>query len=100
VRDEDGTVIGEFFADLLVDGELVVELKATRTIAPEHTAQLLGYLKSSGKQDGLLINFGSCRFQIKKYVWDPSRGRRDVSGTGTLSLLLSALLAFFEAIPQ
>jgi len=68
VYDEDGTVIGEYFADLLVDGRLIVELKACRSLADEHTAQILGYLKSARIEDGLLINFGSFKFQIKKYV--------------------------------
>ena len=68
VRDEDGTVIGEFFADLLVDDRLVIELKAAKSIADEHIAQLLGYLKSSGTEHGLLINFGSFRFEIRKFV--------------------------------
>lgn len=68
VYDEDGTVIGEYFADLLVDEKLVIELKACRTLADEHIAQILGYLKSARIEDGLLINFGSYRFQIKKYI--------------------------------
>lgn len=68
VYDEDGTVLGEYFADLLVDGRLVVELKSCRALADEHTAQILGYLKAARIEDGLLINFGSHRFQIKKYI--------------------------------
>jgi len=100
VHDEDGTVIGEFLADLLVDGRLVVELKATKSIAPEHTAQLLGYLKASGKSDGLLINFGAYKFQIKKYIWSSSHGRHDASDTGTLLAIIFALFPFFEAISQ
>lgn len=68
VYDEDGTVIGEYFADLLVDNRLVIELKAVRALVPEHVAQILGYLKSSRMEHGLLINFGSPRFQIKKYI--------------------------------
>ena len=47
VYDEDGTLIGEYFADLLVEGELIVELKTAKTLAPEHEAQILGYLKST-----------------------------------------------------
>src|SRR5205809_4030134 len=46
VYDEDGTLIGEYLADLIVEGRLVVELKAAREIANEHVAQILGYLKS------------------------------------------------------
>lgn len=68
VYDEDGTILGDYYADLLVDGRLIVELKACRTLADEHVAQILGYLKSAHIEDGLLINFGSYRFQIKKYI--------------------------------
>jgi GxxExxY protein len=68
VHDEDGTLIGEYFADLFVDGRLIVELKAHRTLADEHTAQILGYLKSARVEHGLLINFGSQKFQIEKYI--------------------------------
>jgi GxxExxY protein len=68
VFDEDGTLIGEYLADLFVEGRLIVELKAARTIATEHTAQLLGYLKSTRIEHGLLINFGSYKFEIKKYI--------------------------------
>lgn len=42
VFDEDGTLIGDYFADLLVEGELIVELKTAKAIAPEHEAQILG----------------------------------------------------------
>jgi GxxExxY protein len=90
VFDEDGTVIGENLADLLVDQRLVVELKAARSIAPEHVAQTLGYLKSSRTEHGLLINFGSYEFQIKKLV---------MSGKTRTQLLqkpaTQALFAFF-----
>jgi GxxExxY protein len=68
VFDEDGTLIGEYYADLEVDGRLVVELKAAREITDEHVAQVLGYLKSARVEHGLLINFGSRKFQIKKYI--------------------------------
>jgi len=68
VYDEDGTVIGEYVADLFVEGCLIVELKAAKTIADEHVAQLLGYLRSARIEHGLLINFGSAKFQIKKYA--------------------------------
>jgi GxxExxY protein len=71
VRDEDGTIIGEFSADLLVENRLVVELKAARSLADEHVAQLLGYLKSTRIETGLLINFGSYKFEIKKYLLTP-----------------------------
>jgi GxxExxY protein len=68
VFDEDGTIIGEYFADLFIEETLIAELKACRAFANEHTAQIMGYLKSARKEHGLLMNFGSYRFQIRKYV--------------------------------
>ncbi|WP_221029942.1 GxxExxY protein [Actomonas aquatica] len=59
VYDEDGTILGEYFADLFVDNRLIVELKAVRAVSDEHTAQILGYLRSSRIETGLLINFGA-----------------------------------------
>lgn len=66
--DEDGTVLGDYFADLYVEESLIIELKACKTIADEHMAQVLGYLRASNKQDALLINFGAPKFQIKKLI--------------------------------
>jgi GxxExxY protein len=71
VFDEDGTIVGEYFADLIVEEILVAELKACRALVDEHTAQILGYLRSSRKEHGLLINFGSYKFQIRKYAMTP-----------------------------
>ncbi len=68
VQDEDGTVLGDYFADLFIGFPLIVELKATRTLADDHVAQLLGYLRACRVEHGLLINFGAPRLQIKKYV--------------------------------
>ncbi len=68
VYDEDATVLGEYFADVFVEGCLILELKAVRATAPEHVAQLLGYLRASCIEHGLLANFGSQIFFIKKYV--------------------------------
>ena len=66
VFDEDGTLLGDYFADLLIERCLIVEIKAANGIADEHIAQLLGYLRSSRFEHGLLINFGANRFQIRK----------------------------------
>ena len=68
VYDEDGTVLGEFFADLVIEDQLVVELKAVRAIVDEHVAQLLGYLHSSRMEAGLLVNFGAPVMSVKKYL--------------------------------
>lgn len=92
VFDEDGTLIGEYFADLLIEDRLIVELKTAKTLAPEHEAQVIGYLKSTHLEHGLLINFGSYRFEIRKFAWSEETRR---SKAGDLSVLLSALFAFF-----
>ena len=68
VRDEDGTVLGDFKADIFVENHLLVEVKAAKAIADEHIAQLLGYMRSSGCEHGLLINFGAPKLQIRKFV--------------------------------
>ena len=68
VCDEDGTLLGHFCADLFVASKLVVEIKACRGLIDEHVAQLLGYLRASRIEHGLLINFGAAKLQIKKYI--------------------------------
>jgi GxxExxY protein len=73
VYDEDGTVLGEYFADLLVDDRLIVEIKACRALADEHTAQLLGYLRSARVEHGLLVNFGAPKLEVRKYALSADR---------------------------
>ena len=68
VFDEDGAFLGHLCADLFVAGKLVVEVKACRGLVDEHIAQLLGYLRASRIEHGLLINFGGPKLQIKKYI--------------------------------
>ena len=68
VYDEDGTLIGDYYADLLVDNRLVIELKAARALTDEHVAQVLGYLRASRIEHGLLMNFGARKFEIRKYA--------------------------------
>jgi GxxExxY protein len=68
VFDEDGTLLGEFHADLFIENQLIVELKAVRAVADEHVAQVLGYLRSARIETGLLINFGSPILHVKKYL--------------------------------
>jgi GxxExxY protein len=68
VLDEDGEVLGDYFADMFVEECLIIELKACRTLDDSHAAQLLGYLRGSRIEHGLLVNFGSPKLQIKKYI--------------------------------
>ena len=85
VFDEDRTVLGDYLADLFVENCLIVELKACRTLANEHIAQLLGYLRACRIEHGLLINFGAPRLEIKKYALSdgnllPRKGAKDIKG--------------------
>lgn len=73
----EGEPVGEFFPDLLVEGEVVVELKAARRLAPAHEAQLVHYLVAMGKEIGLLINFGEQRVEVKRKYRDPPKPHED-----------------------
>jgi GxxExxY protein len=68
VYDEDGTVLGDYVADLFVESELIVEMKAGKAIVDEHIAQTLGYLRASGHRHALLINYGAQKIQFKKLI--------------------------------
>ncbi len=68
VLDEDGTILGEYFADMFVEDQLIIELKACKSVIGEHIAQLLGYLTSARIETGLLINFGRSKLYVKKYL--------------------------------
>ena len=68
VFDEDGALLGDFIADLFVEQNLIIEIKACKTLADEHLAQVLGYLRAARLRHGLLINFGSPKLQLKKLV--------------------------------
>ena len=63
-----GTLVGSYLADLLVKGDVIVELKSVETLTKAHEAQVLNYLKATGKQLGLLINFGKNRVEHKRFV--------------------------------
>lgn len=60
--------VGNFIADILVENKVLVELKATKEIAPEHEAQIINYLKATGYSVGLLINFVNPKLQFKRYT--------------------------------
>ncbi len=67
-----GQVVGDYYADLLVNDQIIVELKSVRTLASEHEAQLLNYLKATTYEVGLLLNFGP-KPQIKRKIYDNER---------------------------
>ena len=87
VFDEDGTLLGDYLADLLVEGVLVVELKTARTLAPEHEAQVLGYLKSARLEHGMLINFGFPKFAVRTFVWSEDKSGSNRKETKRCSYL-------------
>jgi len=62
----DGIVVGQFFADLLVEGRVLIELKAVKALEERHLAQCLNYLKATDLKICLLINFGNPKVEIKR----------------------------------
>ena len=63
-----GSIVGEYFADIMVENEIVVELEAVRVIDNIHLAQTMNYLKSTKLKLGLIINFGNPKVEIKRVV--------------------------------
>ena len=63
-----GKSVGDFYADLLVAGKVLVELKAVKALAPEHQAQTINYLKETGIEVGLLVNFGNPKLEFKRFT--------------------------------
>ena len=61
-----GQNVGEFFADIIVESKIVVEVKAVKRLLPEHSAQVINYLKATGMEVGLLVNFGGPKVEIKR----------------------------------
>ena len=68
VKDEGGTVVGEYIADLIIKDSLIVELKACESLTSAHECQVMGYLRATKYRHGLLINFGSRKFEIRKFI--------------------------------
>ena len=65
-------VVGNFFADILVEKSILIELKALNSIDNRHYAQCLNYLKASNLNLCLLLNFGTPKIQIKRIIQNPS----------------------------
>jgi GxxExxY protein len=61
--------VGEYFADILVEDVLVIELKCAERFSSEHTAQCLNYLRASGRNLCLLVNFQKPRVEWKRIVY-------------------------------
>ena len=96
VYDQDGTVIGDYYADLFVEGRLIVELKAAKALADEHIAQILGYLRAARIEHGLLMNFGAPKFEIRKFALSQAGDGSPRTGDGgRLAGLFGLILAPF-----
>ena len=67
-----GQVVGQYFADLIAERAIIIEIKAARSIAAEHEAQLLNYLKSTHYEVGLLLNFGP-KAEFRRRILDNNR---------------------------
>jgi len=66
--DYKGEMVGEYFADIVVEDQIIMELKAIATMQNIHEAQLLNYLKATGYKVGLLVNFTHPKAEIKRFV--------------------------------
>jgi GxxExxY protein len=62
------TIVGDYITDLVVDGRVLVELKACASLDPVHTAQILNYLRASKIHVGLLLNFGRPKLEYRRFV--------------------------------
>jgi GxxExxY protein len=67
-----GQIVGEYFCDLLVENKVIVEIKASINLAPEHESQLLNYLKATDVEVGLLLNFGP-KPEVRRKAFNNSR---------------------------
>ena len=68
----DNHLVGDYAADIVVEDKVILELKSVKDLHPAHEAQLVNYLKATGIEVGLLINFGQ-RVEIKRKVYTPPK---------------------------
>ena len=73
----DGVKVGMYQADVVVEGRLILELKAVSALVARHEAQLVNYLAATGMDDGLLLNFGAPSLQFKHKYRLPKGGKGD-----------------------
>jgi len=65
----EGEVVGDYVADIVVDGKVIVEVKAIKSLEEIHEVQIVNYLKATKIEVGLLINFGK-KIEIKRKIFD------------------------------
>ena len=61
-----GETVGAYFADIIVEKKVIIEIKAVKALAPEHQAQLINYLKATDIEVGLLVNFGKSKLEYRR----------------------------------
>ena len=66
----DGVEVGDYVGDLVIEDQVIVELKAVKALDTIHRAQCLNYLKATGYNVCLLINFGAPKLEVKRIVLD------------------------------
>lgn len=71
--------VGDFIADIIVDNQLIIELKSVQSILPIHEVQLVNYLTATAIDEGLLLNFGTDSLQFKKKFRKPKNKAKGVS---------------------
>lgn len=84
----DGQVVGAFSADLVVEGKVMLELKAKESLHPAHEAQLTNYLRATDIEVGLLLNFGKKPEFKRKYFSNSNKKRSNIEDRSALSYLL------------
>lgn len=89
----DGMLVGDFKADIIVEENLILELKAVENLNKIHEVQLVNYLNASRKEVGLLFNFGAQSLEFKKKFRRP---KSQTGSTGLTGLLILWLLQFFS----
>ena len=60
-------IVGDFVTDLIVEDQVLIELKAIRVLVPQNEAQIINYLQATGIEIGLLLNFGNARLEYKRF---------------------------------
>lgn len=71
----DGQVVGEFRADLMIQSKVIVELKAIETLVKAHEVQVVNYLRATGVEVGLLLNFGPTEVQVRRLTKTAPKNR-------------------------
>jgi GxxExxY protein len=62
-----GVIVGDFYADLIVEDKVLIEIKAVSKLSPDHKAQVINYLNATGYEVGLLVNFGTARVEYFRF---------------------------------